>query len=352
MATDRRSLLKGLAALLLPLPAFGVPAEPRFIASRRTADGHCAAVFDIHGDILASHDLPGRGHGAAASPNGQAVLFARRPGRLALAVSAADGGEIARIRPPADRHFYGHGFFSADGRRLYATENDFGAARGVLGIYDAANDFTRIGEIDTGGTGPHETLLLPGGAHAVIANGGIETHPDWPRRKLNLPSMQPSLTMIELATGWVIQRAEPPPELRSLSIRHITLAGNDVWFACQDERPESGPRPLAGVYRPGEAIKWIMDSADPDLRGYLGSIAASRDGTQIAATSPRGGRAVIWSTASGRRVETLAIADVCGAVPVRDGFLFSDGQGRIWRDGCLAAQLPCAWDNHIYPIRA
>ena len=34
------------------------------------------------------------------------------------------------------RHFFGHGVFSPDGKLLYATENDFEAARGVIGVYD------------------------------------------------------------------------------------------------------------------------------------------------------------------------------------------------------------------------
>ncbi|WP_416898373.1 MAG: DUF1513 domain-containing protein [Minwuia sp.] len=349
MAIDRRNLLKGMAAatLLLPHGAQGRPSGARFIASRRTPGGDLATVFGADGSILASHRLPDRGHGAAVSEDGRAVIFARRPGRFALVLSMETGRELARIEAPADRHFYGHGFFSADGGRLYATENDFGNARGVLGVYDASAGHARIGELDTYGTGPHQVLPMHGGRHAVVANGGIETHPDWPRRKLNLPAMRPSLALIDLKTGALADSAELGPRLHALSIRHIALAGGEVWFGCQDEAPGPDPRPLVGVYRPGAGAELIETSADPAFRAYIGSVAASHDGRRIATTSPRGGVATVWSAETRRPLETWRIPDVCGVAACGTGFVFTDGLGRIWRGGRVTAEHAAAWDNHI-----
>ena len=38
---------------------------------------------------------------------------------------------------PANRHFYGHGVFSRDGRLLYATEHDNETRDGLIGVYNA-----------------------------------------------------------------------------------------------------------------------------------------------------------------------------------------------------------------------
>ena len=53
--------------------------------------------------------------------------MARRPGRFMLIVDLATGSLRDMVNAPEGRHFYGHAAFSADGRRLFTTENDFNA---------------------------------------------------------------------------------------------------------------------------------------------------------------------------------------------------------------------------------
>ena len=43
---------------------------------------------------------------------------------------------------------------------LYATENDFEGARGMIGIYDVTARFKRIGEFPSHGLGPHDLAFL------------------------------------------------------------------------------------------------------------------------------------------------------------------------------------------------
>ena len=98
-------------------------------------------------------------------------------------------GDPCRLqRPPVwfatkpDRHFFGHGVFSADGKLLYTTENDYDGARGVIGVRDATDGYQQIGEFPAHGMEPHDIQLLADGRTMVIANGGIRTHPDSARR--------------------------------------------------------------------------------------------------------------------------------------------------------------------------
>lgn len=352
-------MLLGFAAGgALPLAAFaGKKGEAAFVACCRRPDGRfAAAVLDEDAELLFTETLDGRGHDAAISPDGRsAVVFARRPGRFALVLDLAGHRRLKAVAPPADRHFYGHGFFSPDGRVLYATENDFEAERGVLCVYDVAAGFRRIGEFDTHGIGPHEALLMRDGGTIAVANGGIATHPDYPRQKLNLPEMEPSLVYLDLETGDLIDRVTLPRSHHQLSIRHMAEADSGtIWFGGQYEGPETDAVDLVGTHQRGKDIGLIP--APPPLYAtmnhYIGSVAASADGTRVATTSPRGGQVIIWDAKTRNAIETRAIPDVCGAARDKTGFLLSDGRGGLWRsNGQTAGQDGWAWDNHIAASR-
>lgn len=170
----------------------------------------------------------------ALSPDGgEWVAFARRPGRFGVAIPVG-------TRPPvwfaskSDRHFFGHGVFSAAGRLLYATENDYERAAGVIGVRDATDSYRQIGEFPAHGMEPHDIALLSDGRTMVIANGGIRTHPDKGTEELNLPDMRPSLVYVDVATGDLLEEHVLAPELHQLSIRHLAIASGDtVVFGCQ-----------------------------------------------------------------------------------------------------------------------
>lgn len=365
MATDfeldrRRFVAAGLvgaATLLLPRGASAADGDAVCAGCVRQADGSFAvALFDAQGTIVARETLPGRGHGIAVSPDGcTAVAFARRPGRFALAVDVARGQAQHAFTTPAGRHFYGHGVFSPDGRLLYAPENDYANATGVIGMYDATDGFRRVDEIPGGGIGPHEAILLDGGRTMAVAVGGIVTHPDSGRRKLNLPTMAPALAYLDRRTGDVLERVTVPAEWHRLSLRHLSAdTTGAVWIGGQYEGPATDALPLVWRHRRGGDLV-PADAPDglwPALRHYIGAVAVSGDGSRIVATSPRGGVAAEWDAASGRLAERWRIDDVCGAAPAaRGGILLSDGRGRLWRDGVRFARDDVAWDNHMAAIR-
>ena len=185
----------------------------RFVSGLRRETGDFAlALIDARGRMLAQADMPGRPHAIAASADGRLLAAAaRRPGRYLHVLSGDDLAPLAEISAAAGRHFYGHGTFSADGKWLYTTENDYDRARGVIGVWDAENGFRRAGAFSSGGIGPHDMRLMPDGRHLVVANGGIETHPDSGRAKLNLPTMRPNISFLD-ASGTVVAQFEPPPE--------------------------------------------------------------------------------------------------------------------------------------------
>jgi uncharacterized protein len=358
MATDRRSVLLGLFCTALPLgqAIAGAPAPPAFLTTGRRDGRFHAMALDGAGHILGDVPLPGRGHGFAVSRDGHhAVAFARRPGRFALPFSPATMQASAPLPLPADRHFYGHGLFSADGKRLFATQNDFDAGRGVLAVHDVRQDYRRIGEFATHGIGPHECLLADDGRSAVIANGGILTHPDWPRRKLNLDTMVSTLVRLDLASGDLLARASLPPALYQLSMRHLAATPDGAtWFCCQHQGAATEQPPLIGRWDRNGEIRLIdlPATVTRSMRNYAGSIAATPDGRRIAVTSPRGGIIVVLDGRSGSFLETVSLADTCGIAPTGDGFMATAGTGEILLGGKADAYPDINWDNHMVTLKS
>ncbi|MGA7372925.1 MAG: DUF1513 domain-containing protein, partial [Methyloceanibacter sp.] len=107
--------------------------EPELFAAARKDDRgtYSAALFSLGGGDIRSVELPERGHDIALRPgSGEWVAFARRPGRFGVAVPT-DGRAPVWFTSKPDRHFFGHGVFSADGRLLHTTENHYKNAQGI-----------------------------------------------------------------------------------------------------------------------------------------------------------------------------------------------------------------------------
>jgi len=277
MRPSRRHVIAGLGATLLPVPAGRASEQPRFVSACRTPSGrYAAAVLSEDGTVLHTEPLDDRGHDAAMRKDPPtAVVFARRPGKFALVIDLSRLRRVAVLAPPANRRFAGHGFFSADGRILYATENDFEGERGVVGLYDATDNYRRIGEFGTHGIGPHEALLMSDGRTIAVANGGILTHPDFPRMKLNLPTMAPSLALIDSRDGSLVARQTLAAGLHQLSIRHMAQVGpGRLWFGAQYEGPKTRTVPLVGTFDLDGGLELVAESAplSATMRHYVGSV--------------------------------------------------------------------------------
>ena len=357
-----RPLADRVLAAILPRPradGAGLAEGPVFVSSVRIGPRlHAALIMDEAGRELGRIPLEGRGHDIATDPvNRRVVVFARRPGWFALVIDVASLAPLATIRPPDGHHFFGHGVFSADGRLLYATENDFaGGPRSVVGVYDATAGFARIGEFETGGLDAHEILLAPDGETLVVANGGIETHPDFGRQKLGVATMRPSIVHIDRRHGDRVGEAMLPAALNRLSMRHMSFDGaGRLWFGCQWEGERAVRPALVGhLDRDGEPK--LTDFPEPWARlarNYIGSVTASRDGTRIATSSPIGGVVFVFDAATGAPLAARPFRDGCGlASAAGHHFLATSGDGVLLDldDGSeprTLARHGIHFDNHL-----
>jgi len=340
MAAPLRRLQEGLAALLRIQTAEDGPVDqPAYVSSVRVGPRlHALLVIGEDGREIGRLPLAGRGHDIAVDRVRRRVAaFARRPGYFAVIVDLDPLAPIATINPPEGHHFFGHGVFSADGRLLYATENAFlgERPRGVVGVYDVEDGGRRIGEFETHGMDSHEILLAPDGRTLVVANGGIETHPEFGRQKIDLAGMRPSIVRIDSGTGERIGETRLDASLNRLSTRHMAFDGaGALWFGCQWEGERTRRPPLVGRIGPeldGEALLIAFpDEVAPLARNYIGSVTASRDGAAVAVTSPIGGTVFVFDAERHSLARVHALRDGCGiAGAVGHDFVASAGDGRL-----------------------
>lgn len=353
----RRQFLGGLmAAGLMPAPTWADAGSPAYLSAAAKPDGTfvlCGIGSDLR--IRFELPLPARGHATAAHPTRpEAVAFARRPGTFAVVIDCITGAQKAVLSSPEGRHFYGHGAYSSDGSLLFTTENDFEAGRGRIGVWDRRQGYARIDEWDSGGVGPHDIKRLPGTDTLVVANGGIDTHPDTGRTKLNIPTMAPNLAYVN--DGRVTETMALPADLHKNSIRHLAVSAlGHVAFGMQWQG-DGQVDTLVGLHKIGQAVR-LMTASRNDVRqmqGYIGSIALSADGKMIAVTSPRGGLVQYYDVASGSHSGSLVIPDVCGLAVVGNSLVLSAGTGEMRRvtsgTPSMLKRVDLSWDNHLVPI--
>ncbi len=359
-------------------------ATETFLTSRRRAGRDECVWCDAQGEVRASVPLPKRGHSFAVdAAQGRAVIFGRQPGFFAKAFQLLDSDsgrlEVEHLPLPQGHHFYGHGVFAPDGDYLYATENDYEHARGVVGVYDArpGQGYKRVGEFETGGIGPHEVLMMPDGETLCVANGGMETHPDYGKSILNASTMQASLAYLDRRSGKLQALHTLSEEWRQLSIRHLALdeAGR-VWAGCQYANPDGRRPPLVLRHARGQSLEPLScpSSQLRAMRNYVGSVTANAQGNVVATSSPLGGHVLFWDAATGQLWDAVDMPDVCGvAQHGKTGFLLSSGHGVLaWyhpaerrleehpsEEQVYAAtripnhqnlQFEVSWDNHMRRI--
>ncbi|WP_091579539.1 DUF1513 domain-containing protein [Mesorhizobium qingshengii] len=358
---DRRDFLRaagaGFMAAMAPSAwAKTLAADAVFATAFVKRDGsYGAAVLSEAGKVLHAIDLPDRGHDVTFDPvSKRSVVFARQPGTFAVVFDHTGRDAPLTIASITGRHFFGHGVFSTDGTLLYATENDFDSAAGVVGVYDARAKFNRIGEFPTYGMGPHELLLMGDGSTIAVANGGIETHPDYGRAELNIATMKPSYVLIDRVTGDLVEKHELPAALHQLSIRHMdTDQTGTVWFGCQYRGPGTDRPLLVGRAARGKDLQLLDMPRDvlTGFRNYIGSVAVNPVAGTVAVSSPEGNSLAVIDVASGKVVSTSALVEVCGVAPDGTGFMATTGTGEIVAgSGATRSEPDYVWDNHMLRI--
>ena len=340
-----------------------------YVVAAREADGaHVLVLHDAAYAELARIRVDARAHGFAQDPGrpDRVVVFARRPGTRAWVVDLAERRLVAAFSSAGGRHFYGHGAFTADGSHLLTTENDYEAGRGVI-VARSTDDWRIVGEFPAHGVGPHELRLMPDGRSLAVAIGGIRTHPARPRENLDIDAMRPALNYVEIASGRLLGRYEPPDHRQG--IRHLDVAADGTVLVAIQHEGQAGDGPGGGLLarHRGEDALAFPEAAPGDwvaLQGYVGSVRVAAAGRHAIASSPRGNALVFWDWKANRLEESLPMLDACavaidargtlavatgGAGEVR-GFVREDGRWRLARVAAADVGKALAFDNHMEAV--
>lgn len=334
-------------------------ARPLLCSAFTTVTGsHWIGVCDAAGNTLFEHAVPSRGHAIAHNHDATSAAFvARRPGRWIEIIDLTHMKPLSSLAAPAGRHFSGHACYNAQGNRLLVGGNDYDGKRGVVLVYDMhAQRYVK--EFSSYGLDPHELALMPDDKTLVVANGGIETHPDFERIKLNLPTMAPSLAYIDIETGRLIEQVRPPHH--QLSLRHLTLLpdGRVVVGAQYEGSPNDNP-PLVFIHQAGSLLTPLAAHPEQErtqLNRYVASVTSSINGQWIATSSPRGNRISLWSGENLKWVRDVMLPDVAGIrfAPQGSLLLCSSGNGSLyavetpeWAPRLIKRSEHIQWDNHL-----
>lgn len=359
----RRAFL-GLGGLALAASAIGGwtlihnGPQPLLVSARNNADGkHYAVGYTLDGNEVFATQVNERCHDVVPHPQLPMALFVgRRPSTESYLIDTRTGELLQTLTSPAQRHFYGHGAFHADGQWLYATENDTSEpGRGVISAYRLqGKQLIRDHELSTHGVGPHQLLWLPDNETLVVANGGIRTEAE-SRVEMNLDSMEPSLVLLK-RDGTLISKEQLPERMNS--IRHLAIAADGTIVSGQQYMGEiTDKAPLVAIKRPGEAFQPFPLGEEQRLvmHQYTASVAINSELRLLAMTAPRGNRVFIWDLDTGAVRLDAALPDCAGVGAVEQGFVVSSGQGRCRLYDCRQPkiavqplQLPAGlWDNHL-----
>jgi hypothetical protein len=147
-----------------------------------------------------------------------------------------------------------------------------------------------------------------------------------------------------------------PKHLHQLSIRHMAVgADGALWFGTQWEGDPLHTPSLVGRASLESGLS-LVEIPAPELgamRGYVGAMAASRDGSMVSASAPRGGLIAYWDALNGRMLGTTPLADSSGIAGGGSRFLASNGAGVIIDadgpgDGHDWVRRPeLSFDNHL-----
>lgn len=234
-------------------------------------------------------------HGVAIDPSDRrrAACFEKH-GPGACLVDLAEGVRLQSIATAPNRHFYGHGTFSADGSLLYATESVLDAdRRGALIVRDGKT-FEELGELPTHGTAPHDCVMVDDGAVMVVTNGG------GPLRS----GAKPSVTFLDLEGGRLLEKIELGQGRYNAGHLAITARGDIALVSAPREGLPSGSpglgavslkpsgKPLVTVRKPRKIVE--------RMKGETLSVAVHEPSGSVMATHPEGDMVTRWDLSTGR----------------------------------------------------
>ncbi|WP_456372634.1 DUF1513 domain-containing protein [Thiolapillus sp.] len=226
-------------------------------------------------------------------PTTMAVFEKKGPGACEIDLNSMSLTRVIETVP--QRHFYGHGAYSADASLLYCTESYLDDFKGVIAVRDA-DSHQLLGEFPTYGEEPHECQLIDDGKVMVVTNGGGPLGGD-----------APCVTYIDVQTEKLLERVEMTSE--QINTGHFALDADGGLIVVSAPRAGLELTDNGGVsIKPaGAGMLTKEEPADvvARMKGEALSVAIHA-GTGVAAVAhPDGDMVTFWSMKDGSFVKAM-----------------------------------------------
>ncbi|WP_374351461.1 DUF1513 domain-containing protein [Chitinimonas sp.] len=249
-------------------------------------------------------------HGIAIDPRCTTrVLVFEKIGPGACEVDLASGRQMQAIAPAPGHHFYGHGAFSADGGRVFATETALDGLSGAISVRDG-DSLDYLESFPTHGHKPHDCLLIDDGKVLVVANAGSGRFGE-----------AASVCYVEVDTGRLLERMTL--DTLEFNAGHLAIAADGGLALVSAPRDGLDASHSGGVSlrRAGEAMHAVSPGAaiPRSLQGETLSVAIDPDGRYAISCTPDADLVCIWDMHSQALVKTLSLLRPRGVTLTADG---------------------------------
>lgn len=226
-------------------------------------------------------------HGVIPHPKKpERILVFEKKGGGGCEIDLKENKVVTKIPPSKGCEFYGHGGYSADATRVYATEYDATTYEGRMVVRDAT-DFKILGEFPSHGEWPHDCQFIDEGKVVAITNGG--GHLDG--------GAKPCVAYVEVTSGKLIEKVEF--ENQQINAGHLFINGKGDLAVLHAMREGLDTKEALGglSIRPkGKSCTQMKDPAEITgaMKGETLSVAWHEKDGVIGVTNPFGNLISFW----------------------------------------------------------
>lgn len=238
--------------------------------------------------------LPHGIHPNPAQPTRLAAFEKKGPGACEYDLKTKQ--VIRPIHTSPGRYFYGHGAYSVDGLKLFATETVLSNQQGVIAVRDS-NDLDELGLFPSYGLEPHECKLIDSGKTLVVTNGGGHSG-----------KQAPSVCYIDVASQNLKEKISLDDG--RLNAGHFAISDNGQLVTVSAPRNGLGKEHAGGISlknTKGQLERLHHLGLTDKLAGEALSVCIHNASDTLAVTHPDSHLVTFWSLKTKTLIKTLKL---------------------------------------------
>jgi hypothetical protein len=274
----------------------------------QSVPGHLL-VWSFEGGVENSIEIPFLGHQILPHPKSPERVFVfEKWGTHVAEVNIRSGQILGLIEAGEARRYFGHGAYSHDCKRIYATQMNDADEKGMISVIDVATH-RQIAEFPSGGVYPHECRMHPTQDALYVMNlyaRGCsrmtgETHEQFQAN----PDNGSILQLIDLNTGKVLRETKMKNTFSGYAHFDLLKSGAMVTGGVPDG---DVPAPVAYIDAAGTPFP-LEIPPQFDVRDFHSealSILADERNSTVTITFPETDRIHVWDYRTRKHLHSIA----------------------------------------------